>query len=133
MLDLVATAQASADALPVTRVCQTLGLSRATYYRWLLAEPQPDRDMELRAHIQEIALEMSTYGYRRVTHELRRRGVPVNHTCVLRLLRADNLLCLRKRAFVQTTMCLTGCLTSRVHSMWQPMKPWRMQSRLPQY
>jgi putative transposase len=103
MLDLIATAQSLADALPVTRVCQTLGLSRAAYYRWPRAEPRPDRDMELRAHIQEIALEMPAYGYRRVTHEPRRRGVPVNHKCVLRLMRADNLLCLRKRAFVQTT------------------------------
>ena len=101
-MELVATAQSAADALPVTRVCQALGLSRATYYRWPLAEPQPARDMELRAYIQEIALEMPAYGYRRVTHELRRRGVAVNPKGVLRLLRQDNLLCLRKRAFVRT-------------------------------
>ena len=79
MLELVATAQSSADVLPVTRVCQALGLSRAAYDRWPRAEPRPDRDMELRAHIQEIGLEMPAYGYRRVTHELRRRGVAVNH------------------------------------------------------
>jgi putative transposase len=56
--------------------------------------------MELRAHTQESALEMPTDGGRRVTHE-RRRGVAVNHKCVLRLRRADTLLRLRTRAFVQ--------------------------------
>ncbi len=103
MGELVAIVQLSADALPVTRVCHALALSRATYYRWPAAGPQPDQDMELRAQIQEIALEMPAYGYRRITHELRRRGVAVNHKRVLRVMRADNLLCLRKRGFVRTT------------------------------
>jgi transposase InsO family protein len=59
--------------------------------------------MELRGQIQSIALEMRSYGYRPITKELVRRGVIVNHKRVLRLLRADNLLCLRQRAFVSTT------------------------------
>jgi putative transposase len=59
--------------------------------------------MEPRAQGQESALEMPAYGSRRVTHELRRRGVAVHHKRVLRLRRADNLLCLRKRALVRTT------------------------------
>lgn len=46
---------------------------------------------------------MPAYGYRRVTAELRRRSWMVNHKRVLRLMRQDNLLCLRKRAFVRTT------------------------------
>jgi putative transposase len=101
--ELVATAHSSADAFPVTRVCQALGLSRATSYRWQAAEPRPDRDMEPHAPGREIALEMPAYGSRRVTHELRRRGVAVHHKRVLRLRREDNLLCLRKRALVRTT------------------------------
>jgi putative transposase len=103
MGELIATAHSLADTLPMTRICQTLGLSRATYYRWQEVGPQPDQDMELRAQVQEIALEMPAYGYRRITHALRRRGVPVNHKRVLRVMREDNLLCLRKRAFVRTT------------------------------
>jgi putative transposase len=59
--------------------------------------------MELRAQMQAIALERPAYGYRRVTHELRRRGVAVNHKGVVRLMREDNLLCLRTRACVRTT------------------------------
>lgn len=44
---------------------------------------------------------MPCYGYRHITAELRRRSFKVSHKTVLRLLREDNLLCLRrKRAFV---------------------------------
>lgn len=59
--------------------------------------------MELRDAIQKIALEMPSYGYRRVRAELRNRGQVVNHKRVLRIMREDNLLCLRRRAFVKTT------------------------------
>jgi len=59
--------------------------------------------MELREAIQEIALEMPAYGYRRVSRELRRRGWGVNRKRVLRLMRQDNLLCLRKKKWVRTT------------------------------
>jgi putative transposase len=103
MVPLVTAAQESADALPVTRICRTLSLGRATYYRLQQAGPEPDADVELRAQIQLIALEMSAYGYRRMTHELRRQGVLVNHKRVLRLMREDNLLCLRKKRFARTT------------------------------
>ena len=59
--------------------------------------------MELRSQIQKIALRMPSYGYRRVQAELQRRGRQVNHKRVLRLMREDNLLCLRRRSFVCTT------------------------------
>ncbi len=48
-------------------------------------------------------MEMPVYGYRRMTAQLQREGFRVNHKRVLRLMREDNLLCLRKRAFVHTT------------------------------
>jgi putative transposase len=57
----------------------------------------------LRDAIQTIAVEMTAYGYRRISGELRRRGWVVNHKRVLRMMREDNLLCLRRRAFVRTT------------------------------
>ena len=59
--------------------------------------------MELRDEIQRIALEFTYYGSRRVTAELNRRGWGVNHKRVQRMMREDNLLCLRKRRFVVTT------------------------------
>ena len=43
------------------------------------------------------------YGYRRITALLGREGRPVNHKRVLRVMREDNLLCLRLRPFVPRT------------------------------
>jgi transposase InsO family protein len=85
----------------VTASCRVLGLSRATYYRSL--KPEAEADMNLRCAIQQVALQWPAYGYRRMTAELKRRGQRVNRKRVLRLMREDNLLVLRKRRFVHTT------------------------------
>ena len=83
---------------------EAVGLSRSTIWRQLRQPSTSNEDeLELRSQIQTIALEMRAYGYRPITAELHRRGVKVNHKRVLRLLREDNLLCLRQRAFVRTT------------------------------
>ncbi len=84
-------------------LCQMTGLSRAGYYRWRAPRQATPVEMELRDQMQRIALEWPAYGYRRVTVELQRRGFEVNHQRVLRMMRADNLLCVRSRAFVVTT------------------------------
>jgi len=85
---------------------EAVGLSRSTIGRRLRSRVSTINrfsEAELRGQIQSVALEMRSYGYRPITKELQRRGVKVNHKRVLRLLRADNLLCLRRRAFVSTT------------------------------
>jgi putative transposase len=84
---------------------EAVGLSRSTIRRRLRSSAltTSEKDTQRRAQIQAIALEMRSYGYRPITKELRRRGVVINSKVVLRLLRADNLLCLRRRAFVATT------------------------------
>jgi transposase InsO family protein len=89
--------------LPVAALFEALSLSRPTHYRQGLDAPLPDPDSELRDHIQRLALEWPSYGYRRITAELHRHGVAANHKRVLRLMREDNLLCLRKRSFIRTT------------------------------
>ena len=64
----------------------------------------PGREqIELRDVLQRLALTHRHYGYRRLTALLRREGWAVNHKRVLRLMRTDNLLCLRRRAFVPAT------------------------------
>jgi len=61
-------------------------------------------EMDLRSEIQNIVVEhRRRYGYRRVTAELRRRGLLVNHKRVQRLMSEDNLLAVQRRAFVVTT------------------------------
>jgi putative transposase len=84
---------------------EAIGLSRSTISRQLRSAPVTieQKDQQRRVHIQSVALEMRSYGYRPITQELRRRGVVINSKVVLRLLREDNLLCLRRRAFVATT------------------------------
>ena len=89
--------------LAVQTMCESAAVSRAGYYRFR-NQPKPARpDAELRDEIQRIALEWPRYGTRRITAELRQRGRKVNRKRVRRLMREDNLLCLRKRKFVVTT------------------------------
>lgn len=84
-------------------MCALVEVSRAGYYRhWHVSAPR-EEETGLRARLQELALAHRHYGYRRLGRLLRREGWAVNHKRVLRLLREDNLLCLRKRAFVPAT------------------------------
>jgi putative transposase len=84
--------------LSIERMCQLAQVSRAGFYRFLQSHAPVEEDMTMRSTIQEIALEhRQRYGYRRVTGELRRRGMMVNHKRVWRMMRADNLLTIRTR------------------------------------
>ena len=100
---MIAQEAKAEDRLSIAQMCESLSVSRRDYYRCARSLALSAGDLELRDQIQEVALEMSCYGYRRITAELRRRGVVANHKRVLRLMREDNLLCLRKRKFVCTT------------------------------
>jgi putative transposase len=91
-------------ALGVEPMCRLAGVSRAGFYRFLRQRQPEEEEMEVRSAIHEIALQhRRRYGYRRVTAELRRRGMAVNHKRVARLMREDNLLAVTPRAFVATT------------------------------
>jgi putative transposase len=89
--------------IPLIEQCRLAEVSRAGFYRWRGQAPAEDADMNLRDGIQRIAVEWPCYGSRRITRELRNRGRRVNRKKVQRLMREDNLLCLRKRRFVVTT------------------------------
>jgi transposase InsO family protein len=84
-------------------MCDLGHVSRAGLYRYDPMAETPDDDLDLRDDIQKIALEYPCYGRPRITAELRRRGWEVNHKRVARIMREDNLLCLRRRKFVVTT------------------------------
>jgi putative transposase len=89
--------------LTVERMCMLAGVSRAGYYRrWQASAPRQE-ETAVRDVIQRVALVNRRYGYRRIAAQLRREGFVANHKRVLRLMRQDNLLCLRKRPFVPVT------------------------------
>lgn len=91
---------ATTPALDVQRLCHLSGLSRATYYRHIAAGAEDSLDHELQDAIQHICLRHKYYGYRRVTATLRRQGHCVNAKKVLRLMREDNLLAIRRKSFL---------------------------------
>jgi len=67
-------------SLSIERMCRLTGVSRAGFYRCLQEQVPVEEDMEVRSAIQQIAVEhRRRYGYRRITAELRRRGMVVNH------------------------------------------------------
>jgi len=95
--------RAEQGGLTVERMCELSGVSRARFYRQWQASVPRQADTALRDAVQQVAVEKRFYGYRRVQRELRQRGYWVNAKRVLRLMREDNLLCLRTRRFVPAT------------------------------
>jgi putative transposase len=91
------------DDANVQRLCRLGGVSRAGYYRSFEANQPARADADMRDQIQRISLAHRHYGYRRIAAQLRREGHIVNAKRVLRLMREDNLLCLRAKPFVPHT------------------------------
>jgi len=84
-------------------MCRLARVSRAGYYRhWQASAPRQEA-AGLQHAIQRLALAHRHYGYRRIAAELHRDGWQANHKRVLRLMREDNLLCLKRRPFVPMT------------------------------
>jgi transposase InsO family protein len=111
--------------LPVDRMCALAGVSRAGYYRsWQVSAPRQE-EAGVRDVIQRLALGHRHYGHRRITALLRREGWCINKKRVLRLMHEDNLLCLRRRAFVPPT-------TDSSHG-WRvyPNLAWRLEPMAP--
>jgi putative transposase len=83
--------------------CSLLEVNRAWYYASQHENTGRDPNVALRDAIELIVLEFPGYGYRRVTHALKRTGWQVNHKRVLRVMREESLLCQLKQRFVPTT------------------------------
>jgi putative transposase len=93
--------------LSLARACAVLAVNRGSYYRCQAPSP-PDRESRaeatrLRERMEAIVLAFPGYGYRRVTAQLQREGWAVNHKRVLRIMRAESLLCELQRRWVKTT------------------------------
>ena len=79
-------------------------------------EAEPSEETALRDKLQRLAIDNKHYGYRRIGALLRREGWSVNHKRVLRLMREDNLLCLRRRSFAPATT--DSKHSYRIRSSW---------------
>lgn len=80
-----------------------IDLPRSTFYYRSTARVLNLGDTELVAIIEDIQDELPCYGYRRVTHELLRRGHLVNHKRVARVMRANDLGIKPRKRYVRTT------------------------------
>jgi putative transposase len=106
MYTIIEKGREDVNAFGIGRACECLSISRSGYNKWMKRK-QSDVSldpwgMEIRSEIQKIAVDFPRYGYRRMTVELQHRGYNVKHKRVLRLMREDNLLCI-KRVFIPRT------------------------------
>jgi transposase InsO family protein len=114
--------------IPLGHLCTALCVSRSWYYARRQASEPDEEAIALRDAIERIILQMPRYGYRRVTKELHRQGVRVNHKRVLRIMQEESLLCRIKRRFVVTTdsghglgvypNLLQGAVLTRPNEAW---------------
>lgn len=78
----------------MAKLCKVLGVSRSGYYAWV-NRPKSVRDLEnviIKEHIKSIYKKTKqSYGSRKITRELRRRGKLVNHKRVERLMKLEGI------------------------------------------
>jgi putative transposase len=125
---MIPTLQTAFPELSLRRLCPLLGVSRSGVYAPRQRPLMEAEAVALRDAIERIVLEYPGYGYRRVTHALRRQGWVVNHKRVLRVMREESLLCQLKRRFVPTTDSRHGLgrypNLLRDQRLWGPNQAW---------
>ncbi len=88
---MIAAALEAYPELSVRSLCELVGVDRSWYYQKPTPEELAQRDVQLRdaieRHPEGTRLEYPGYGYRRVTKQLGRQRLVVNHKRVLRVMR----------------------------------------------
>ena len=86
------------DKYSISEMCRFFEVSRSGYYDFLKRMDIPDRDLPLAQLIKECQKECkSTYGYRRVSIWLDKKGIHHNPKTVLRIMQKYNLLSVVRR------------------------------------
>lgn len=107
-----------------------MNLPRSSFYyppkKILPSEENEERVLEGR--IEALCLEFPRYGYRRVAAQLHREGLLINHKRVLKIMKANDLLCHPQKSWVRTTQSdhryplypnlLKGCAITRINQAW---------------
>lgn len=86
-----------ATSLPKEKACKAFEVSKQSFYNWKIREPPSNSDNKSLEVMQQIALEFTKYGYRRMTKEMHRQGQQINHKKVYRIMKENNLLVRRKK------------------------------------
>ena len=86
-----------ATSLPKEKACKSFEVSKQSFYKWKTREPTSKSDNKVLEVMQQIALEFTKYGYRRMTKELHRQYHEINHKKVYRIMKENNLLVRRKK------------------------------------
>jgi transposase InsO family protein len=105
---------------PITLLCDVLEVSRSGYFAWASGqrERRAQRDEELTVHIgQAFEASRRSYGYPRMTDELRDRGQRVGKARVARLMKSAGLQGRQRRRF-------RPCTTQSNHH--EPIAPNRL-------
>ena len=88
-------------SLKVEQMCELARVSRAGFYRSFCKSRRGGRKYgSAVGDPADRATAQATYGYRRVTAELKRRGMVVNRKRVARIMREDNLLAVQPKRFM---------------------------------
>ena len=120
--------QQQSSTVPIRRLCQMAHVPRCGYYRYCQCTADAGASDPICSEVHRICAEDTSYGYRRVTYELHRRGHQVNHKRILTLMRKEKLLCRAKRRFVRTTDSQHGLKVypnlARSMTVVQPNQLW---------
>lgn len=81
--------------------CKAMNLSRSTFY--YQNSDKESSDLKMKLKIENIIVKFEGYGYRRITKQLHRDGIKVNHKKVLRIMRKYSLLCKNRKKFIVST------------------------------
>ena len=113
--------------ISVKNACKAFSISRQAFYKWKHESPKY-ANKEVLTAMQDIALEFPKYGYRRVTHALRRDGIVVNHKKVRRIMKENNLLVRKKKSKPMTTQSnhslqkypnlIKGLIIAKMNHVW---------------
>ena len=103
----IQTYLSSGGPISLSHASNLLDVNRSSYYKWVSHKNQQHsgsaNNIVLHDAVQRVAVEFPGYGYRRITIELNRQGILVNHKKILRLMKEDNLLCVKKKFKPVTT------------------------------
>jgi putative transposase len=111
---------------PVRDCCLALGVSRSGYYQWKAAKASVRalEQAELCQQMEKVFEQnRGRYGSPRLTRALREQGLCVSKNRVARLMRANQLVARKKRAFRPRTTVAGKAVVSNQIAHLQPERP----------